>query len=178
MPALPTEISSLLPHVMKDDTGTTGKSSSAKDTSRSRTPPLGVVSLDAKTGLAAKLFQLPGDDLGKAMQIIDLRCPKALERADASDEAGGKDEDGIRSDEIEINIDRLDNRTFSELNKFVSEAVTRRAAATATAAEDDDDGVYEEEEEEEEEAEFEYEDDEDEEPEVMPGRKKRRFSRQ
>ena len=92
---------------------------------------------------------------------------------------GGTVEDGVRSDEIEINVDALDNRTFAELNKYVLQALSNggrnivpmdtadvgasgsgvlsrsRTGSVASGADEEYEFEIEEEEEEEEEEEFE-----------------------
>ena len=69
-------------------------------------------SLDEKTQFAGNLFKVGGDALGYIMQIIDVRCPVAIERNINGNE-----------DEMEINVDALDPQTFHELNTFVEEKV-------------------------------------------------------
>jgi len=72
-----------------------------------------VPSLDAKTQFASNIFKVGGDALGHVMSVIDLRCPNAIERG-----INGKD------DELEINVDALDVRTFKELDEFLQDQVT------------------------------------------------------
>lgn len=69
-------------------------------------------SLDEKTQFAGNIFKIGGDALGTVMQLIDVRCPVAIER-----NINGAE------DELEINVDALDPRTFHELDAFVREKV-------------------------------------------------------
>lgn len=78
----------------------------------------GPLSLDTKTRFASHLFKLSGKELGHVMQVLDLRCPQALEQPD--DENCG--EKGLAT-QIEINVDAIDSRTFFELEKYVNEKV-------------------------------------------------------
>lgn len=82
----------------------------------------GPSSLDTKTKFASHLFKLSGKELGHVMQVLDLRCPQALEQPD--DESSG--ERGLAT-QIEINVDAIDSRTLIELERYVSEKVGARS---------------------------------------------------
>lgn len=71
------------------------------------------VTLDAKALLASKVFLLSGVELARVIQKIENSAPGALQ-------ASGNDA------EIEINIDGLDHKTFSEIDEFVREKVSKR----------------------------------------------------
>ena len=122
--------------------------------------PNGPITLDARVALGAKIFKLSGMELGHAINIMELRCPQALVGCGAD---AATEDDGLRTDELEIDIDALDSRTFNELSRYVSEAlsnggrssVVRRASSSAAESNGEDDD--------EEEEEFEYEEEEDEE---------------
>lgn len=80
-----------------------GSSSSLRDNNK---PP----TLEDKTQFAGNIFKIGGDALGYVMQVIDLRCPQAIERGN-----------GGAEDELEINVDSLDSRTFAELDRFIQD---------------------------------------------------------
>ena len=113
----------------------------------------------------------------QAINIIELRCPEALVGCGGV----GTDNDGLRTDELEIDIDALDSRTFNEVSRYVSEALSNggrtsvaddysrgvggsrgrtnsRASSTAAVEEDNDDD---------EEEEFQFEEEEEEEDEEV-----------
>lgn len=75
-------------------------------------------SLDAKTTFAANIFKLNGDELGYVLQTIDLRCPSALEKIDPR-----------HDDQLEINVDMLDIKTFFELQKYVDERLSAQMSS-------------------------------------------------
>ena len=154
------------------------KSSRGRGSSSMSPTPSGPITLDARVALGAKIFKLSGMELGHAINIIELRCPEALVGCGGgTGTAGGADNDGLRTDELEVDIDSLDSSTFNEVSRYVSEALsnggrssvvddysrgtsvagggrsrTNSRASSAAAVEDD----------EEEEEEFEYEEEEEE----------------
>jgi len=195
-------------HVRPDDVGedtsaASGASStthkSAKSSSRAATNqvnsvPTGPLSLDAKIGLATKIFRLSGQELGHAINILELRCPQALEKCGTDSRPGApgnvsvldedSEDDGIRTDEMEINVDSIDNRTFLELNTYVTEALSNggrnavvddgigapssrgaRSSRASSASVAEDEGDYEEVEVEVDSEEVEFDDDDDDEEE-------------
>ena len=163
--------------------GSGAKSSRGRGISMSPTPS-GPITLDARVALGAKIFKLSGMELGHAINILELRCPEALVGCGGAGTAGGTDYDGLRTDELEIDIDAIDSRTFNEVSRYVSEALSNggrtsvvdeysrssggsrsrnnsRASSAAAAVEDvggDDDEDKEEE--------FEYEEEEEDEEEI------------
>jgi len=89
--------------------------------------PTGPITLDARVALGAKIFKLSGMELGHAINIIELRCPEALVRCGGG---GATADDGLRTDEVEIDIDAVDSRTFNELSRYVSEALSNGGRAS------------------------------------------------
>ena len=65
-----------------------------------------------KTKFSGNLFRLSGTDLGHVLQILDLRCSHALENS-------------RKEDEMDINVDAIDPRTFYELEAYVKEKVEK-----------------------------------------------------
>lgn len=105
------------------DTGDNeGRKKSAQKTS---------ISLDVKTKFASNIFRLSGMELGHVMQVIDLKCPQALEQPDPSLEFNNIDSSFGKESEIEINVDALDQRTFTELDRYVKEKMLARTAGEA-----------------------------------------------
>lgn len=84
--------------------------------------------LDVKMSFASKLFQLSGMDLGHVLKIIDLKCPQALESPDL----GSSHKDDIPSNagvcRVEINVDKIDPRTFMELDRYVKDKFMQRSS--------------------------------------------------
>jgi hypothetical protein len=62
-------------------------------------------------------------ELGYVLQVLDLRCPQALEMPDPSSEP--KDDKMIPS-EVEINVDVIDSKTFAELDRYVKGTMSNR----------------------------------------------------
>ena len=83
------------------------------------------VSLDVKTSFANNIFRLSGMELGHVLQIIDLKCPNALEQPELEHEAGSEEA------EVEINVDAIDPRTFAELDRYVKEKMLARTTGEA-----------------------------------------------
>eukprot|EP00558_Chaetoceros_sp_UNC1202_P010010 CAMPEP_0197239400 /NCGR_PEP_ID=MMETSP1429-20130617/5877_1 /TAXON_ID=49237 /ORGANISM="Chaetoceros sp., Strain UNC1202" /LENGTH=224 /DNA_ID=CAMNT_0042698813 /DNA_START=119 /DNA_END=793 /DNA_ORIENTATION=- len=87
------------------------------------------ISLDAKTKFASNIFRLSGMEIGHVLQVIDLKCPQALEQPDPSMEMprGAFLDDS----EVEINVDAIDPRTFAELDRYVKEKMHARTSGEA-----------------------------------------------
>ena len=81
----------------------------------------GPPSLDVKTKFASNLLRLTGMELGHVMQVLDLKCPQALEQPD-------HDQQGGLATDVEINVDAIDNRTFIDLDKYVREKVDPKSS--------------------------------------------------
>lgn len=88
--------------------------------------------LDIKMAFASKLFQLSGMELGHVLKIIDLKCPKALEQPDPSPVRKSQTE----AASVEINVDKLDSRTFAELDRYVKDKLLQREQSEDTDLED------------------------------------------
>jgi len=71
-------------------------------------------SLDDKADLAGKLFLLSGMELTFVMTMLENRAPTALETV------------GIHGDNMEINIDALEYKVFTDVNNYVQERVSSR----------------------------------------------------
>ena len=94
--------------------GGSGGNMTSGNTAKNINPDVRIPTLDEKTQFAGNIFKISGDALGHVMQVIDLRCPIAIER-----NINGAE------DELEINVDALDNRTFHELDTFIQEKVVQ-----------------------------------------------------
>lgn len=53
------------------------------------------------------------------MQVLDLRCPQAFDELDAVTNADN-------STSIEINVDKIDNKTFFELDSYVRQKLQEK----------------------------------------------------
>merc|ERR1712146_95280 len=62
--------------------------------------------LEDKRDLGNSFFKLSSEDLGEAIRMIDKTCPQALDKVS-------------NKDEIEINIDKLSPKMFSNLKDFI-----------------------------------------------------------
>jgi len=170
------------------DTGEGKKlSASGKSSRGSMSPtPNGPITLDARVALGAKIFKLSGMELGHAINIIELRCPQALVGCGANAAA---EDDGLRTDELEIDIDAIDSPTFNELSRYVSEALSNggrssavRSAGSGAVETSDEEEEFEYEEEADEEiavaeaVEPEWDDDDDEEEVIVKHKTKKRRS--
>lgn len=97
-------------------------------------------SLEAKTKFGSNLFRLTGVQLGHVLQLLDLRCPRALERPvnandvmnNASNGNGGDGVSNIGGEEVEINVDAMDLRTFYELDSYVKERISKSRRKIST----------------------------------------------
>lgn len=92
----------------------------------------GDANLDMKMAFASKLFQLSGMELGHVLKIIDLKCPKALEQPDPSSVIKSQSD----AASVEINVDKLDSRTFAELDRYVKDKLLQRDHSEDTDLED------------------------------------------
>jgi hypothetical protein len=66
-------------------------------------------------------------ELGHVLQVMDLKCPNALELPDSSKKPVGQNETA----EVEINVDAIDPRTFAELDRYVKEKMLARTTGEA-----------------------------------------------
>lgn len=76
------------------------------------TPKL--VSMDRKSKFSERIFRLNGMELGHLVQVIELKCPKALEDVDGN------------TPQVEINVDALPNSVFLELEAYLQEKVPNK----------------------------------------------------
>lgn len=65
-----------------------------------------VPTLDEKTRLSHNIYKIKSEELGELVQKLEVKCPQSIDKQQAEDE-------------IEINIDAIDPRTFHELDRFV-----------------------------------------------------------
>lgn len=99
----------------------------------SPSPPKSGVSLDVKARFASNIFRLSGMELGHVLQVIDLKCPNALEDPNPSH----AEKDTYDEAQVEINIDAIDPRTFSELDRYVKDKMLARTTGEALDEMDD-----------------------------------------
>jgi len=66
-------------------------------------------------------------ELGHVLQVIDLKCPNALEDPNPSN--AEKENYGVA--QVEINVDVIDPRTFSELDRYVKDKMLARTTGEA-----------------------------------------------
>jgi hypothetical protein len=98
-----------------------------KKKSSTTQPKSGAVSLDVKARFASSIFRLSGMELGHVLQVIDLKCPNALELPDPSKMPQSQNEPAG----VEINVDAIDARTFAELDRYVKEKMLARTTGEA-----------------------------------------------
>lgn len=94
-------------------------------------------SLDVRTKFASNIFRLNGDELGYVMQIIDIRCPQAVEYIGPSiDESDDEVDERKKEKEIqaEINVDAIDHKTFAELDRFVKDKLYSRDGVASSSS--------------------------------------------
>lgn len=72
--------------------------------------------MDRKSKFSEKLFRLNGMELGHVIQVIELKCPEALE--DIVVEEG--------TPQVEINVDKLQTSTFMELESYLQQKVPNK----------------------------------------------------
>lgn len=83
------------------------------------------ISLDIKTRFASNIFRLSGMELGHVLQVIDLKCPQAL----VDPNPNVKPKNMFRRDaEVEIDIDAIDTRTFTEIDRYMKEKMHARTS--------------------------------------------------
>ena len=69
--------------------------------------------------LSYDLFKISTEELGRAVSILEHKCPSALLRRDAEEE-------------IQVNIDAIDPRVFHEVFTFVQNCLPDGGAAAGT----------------------------------------------
>lgn len=85
--------------------------------------------LDVKMSFASKLFQLSGMELGHVLKIIDLKCPQALESPDPKSSLSTTTPSNASVSKVEINVDKIDPRTFTELDRYVKDKLLQRSSS-------------------------------------------------
>jgi hypothetical protein len=102
-------------------------------------------SLELRTKFAANLFRLNGDELGYVLQVLDLRCPRAIEKVPAAATVTSQQQvlsnpyasssaaapppqttPSINDTELEINVDAIETKIFRELDRFVKDKLYSR----------------------------------------------------
>ena len=107
-------------------------------------------SLEAKTKFGSNLFRLSGVQLGHVLQVLDLRCPRALERPvsansnEPNSTTNGFPPSNNNGEEVEINVDAMDLRTFYELDAYVKDRISksRKKNINTSAVDKDDLGTH------------------------------------
>ena len=69
-------------------------------------PVMKAPSLDEKKKLAGAMHELTKEQLGHLITMINEKCPHCIEQVDAADE-------------IDVNLDLIDSKTFSEISKHI-----------------------------------------------------------
>lgn len=95
--------------------------------------------LDVKTKFASNLFLLSGMEIGHVIQVLDLRCPQALDNPNPTSTnspaaveavtigAEGNKRRKTMSANVEVNVEAIDGRTFGELDRYVKEKMLQRS---------------------------------------------------
>lgn len=76
---------------------------------------------EEKRRFASNLYRIKTEQLTSIITKLDHRCPEALEKVE-----GG--------DEIEINLDKIDSRTFHEINRSISSSLSHTEWAAPVGA--------------------------------------------
>ena len=74
-----------------------------------------VPTLEEKTRLSHNIYKIKSEELGELVQKLEVRCPQAIDKQQAEDE-------------IEINIDAIEPRTFHEVRGGAARGRGARAA--------------------------------------------------
>jgi hypothetical protein len=66
-------------------------------------------------------------ELGHVLQVLDLKCPNALEDPEFSADGSRTGLDSQMDEaQVEINVDAIDPRTFAELDRYVKDKMLAR----------------------------------------------------
>jgi len=106
--------------------------------------------LELRTQFGSSLYRLSGIELGHVIQVLDLRCPHALETpcaASACDALNnGKRKRTVEDEaDIEIDVDLIDSQTFAQLDRYVREKVSlngRGSGSGGSGGDKEDGGEY------------------------------------
>ena len=71
------------------------------------------LSVEERTAFSHKIYRIKQEELGVLVAKLDAMCPDAIDKH-------------ASHDEIDINIDRIDVRTFRELNRYVNECLAKK----------------------------------------------------
>ena len=69
-------------------------------------------SLDEKTKFSHNIYRIKQEELGVLVEKLDAKCPEAIDKSTSDDE-------------IEINIDAIDPRTFHDLDRYVRQCLAQ-----------------------------------------------------
>ena len=69
-------------------------------------------SLEEKTKFSHNIYRIKQEELGVLVEKLDAKCPEAIDKSTADDE-------------IEINIDAIDPRTFHDLDRYVRQCLAQ-----------------------------------------------------
>ncbi|KAJ1458595.1 Bromodomain-containing protein [Pelagophyceae sp. CCMP2097] len=84
-------------------------------------------SLEEKTKFSHNIYKIKQEELGILVDKLDAKCPNAIQKAQ-------------NDDEIEINIDAIDPRTFHDLDRYVRQCISQSAPKKKKRAADSSDG--------------------------------------
>ena len=72
------------------------------------------LSVEERTAFSHKIYRIKQEELGILVEKLNRLCPDAIDKI--YDEL----------DEIDVNIDKIDVRTFRELNRYVNECLAKK----------------------------------------------------
>ena len=70
------------------------------------------LSLEERTAFSHNMWRIKQEELGMLVEKLQRLCPAAIEEEN--------------KDEMEINIDKIDVRTFRELDRYVNECLAKK----------------------------------------------------
>ena len=70
------------------------------------------LSVEERTAFSHKIYRIKQEELGVLVAKLDAMCPDAIDKT--------------TKEEIEISIDKIDVRTFRELNRYVNECLAKK----------------------------------------------------
>ena len=68
--------------------------------------------LEEKTRFSHNIYRIKQEELGVLVEKLDAKCPDAIDKSTSDDE-------------IEINIDQIDPRTFHDLDRYVRQCLSQ-----------------------------------------------------
>ena len=71
------------------------------------------LSVEERTAFSHKIYRIKQEELGVLVAKLDAMCPDAIDKH-------------ASHDEIDVNIDKIDVRTFRELNRYVNECLAKK----------------------------------------------------